>query len=118
VPTSPQDRLDDWLRDARKRVETAALSPSAEEIGRVERAADGIALVSGLPRVRLDELVRFERGQVGIAIALDRDAVGCVLLDGAEGIEAGDSVRGFRWGRPCSAALSIRSAARSTMRAR
>jgi F-type H+-transporting ATPase subunit alpha len=65
-----------------------------EQIGRVERVADGIALVSGLPGVRLDELVRFERGQVGLALTLDRDAVGCVLLDEAEGIEAGDRVRG------------------------
>jgi F-type H+-transporting ATPase subunit alpha len=94
VATSAQNRLDDWLRDARKRVETATLSPSAEEIGRVERVADGIALVSGLPHVRLDELVRFERGQVGFALTLDRDAVGCVLLDEADGMEAGDRVRG------------------------
>jgi len=91
---SAQTNLDDWLKSARKRVETATLSPSVEEIGRVERLADGIALVSGLPGVRLDELVRFERGQVGFALTLDRDAVGCVLLDEAEGIEAGDRVRG------------------------
>jgi F-type H+-transporting ATPase subunit alpha len=70
------------------------LSPTAEQVGRVERVADGIALVSGLPGLRLDELVRFERGQVGFALTLDRDAVGCVLLDDAEEIEAGDRVRG------------------------
>jgi F-type H+-transporting ATPase subunit alpha len=91
---SPQNSLDDWLRRAKKRIETTTLSPSAEQIGRVERVADGIALVSGLPGLRLDELVRFERGQVGFALTLDRDAVGCVLLDEAEGIEAGDRVRG------------------------
>src|SRR6516162_7670721 len=90
----PQTNLDDWLKSARKRVQTATLSPSVEEIGRVERVADGIALVSGLPGVRVDELVRFEDGQVGFALTLDRDAVGCVLLDDAEGIEAGDRVRG------------------------
>jgi F-type H+/Na+-transporting ATPase subunit alpha len=94
VSTSSQNRLEDWLSAARSRVETTTLSPSAELIGRVERVADGIALVSGLPHVRLDELVRFERGQVGFALTLDRDAVGCVLLDEAEGIEAGDRVRG------------------------
>jgi F-type H+-transporting ATPase subunit alpha len=94
VPMSPQNSLDDWLATARKRVEAATLSPTTEQIGRVERVADGIAMVSGLPDVRLDELVRFERGQVGFALTLDRDAVGCVLLDEAEGIEAGDRVRG------------------------
>src|SRR5437899_486975 len=91
---SPQNSLDDWLTTARKRVETATLSPSTEQIGRVERIADGIAMVSGLPGVRLDELVRFERGQVGFALTLDRDTVGCVLFDETEGIEAGDRVRG------------------------
>src|SRR6516165_8240871 len=91
---SPQSSLDDWLRTARQRVETATLPPSVEQVGRVERVADGIALVSGLPGVRLDELIRFERGQVGFALTLERDAVGCVLLDEAEGIEAGDRVRG------------------------
>src|SRR6516162_4227723 len=90
----PQTSLDDWLKSARKRVETATLSPSVEQVGRVERVADGIALVSGLPGIRLDELVRFEGGQAGFALTLDRDAVGCVLLDDAEGIEAGARVRG------------------------
>jgi F-type H+-transporting ATPase subunit alpha len=94
VPTHPQESLGDWLTDARRRVAAAPLSPSTEQIGRVERVADGIALVSGLPGVRLDELVRFERGQAGFVLTLDRDAAGCVLLDDAVGIEAGDRVRG------------------------
>jgi F-type H+-transporting ATPase subunit alpha len=94
VPTSLQNSLGDWLTDARKRIETAVLSPSSEQVGRIERIADGIVLVSGLPGVRLDELVRFERGQTAFVLTLDRDAVGCVLLDEAEGMEAGDRVSG------------------------
>jgi F-type H+/Na+-transporting ATPase subunit alpha len=86
--------LGDWLSDAKRRVETTALTPSTEQVGRVERVADGIAMVSGLPDVRLDELLRFEHGEVGFVLTLDRDAVGCVLLDEAVGIEAGDRVRG------------------------
>ncbi len=94
MSTSPQDSLDDWLTSARKKVETARLSPLAEQIGRVESVADGIALVSGLPGLRLDELLRFESGQVGFVLTLDRDALGCVLLDEPEGIDAGDRVHG------------------------
>jgi F-type H+/Na+-transporting ATPase subunit alpha len=86
--------LGNWLSDAKKRVETTTLTPSTEQVGRVERVADGIAMVSGLPGVRLDELLRFERGEVGFVLTLDRDAVGCVLLDEAGGIEAGHRVRG------------------------
>jgi F-type H+-transporting ATPase subunit alpha len=41
--------LGSWLSDAKKRIETTALTPSTEQVGRVERVADGIATVSGLP---------------------------------------------------------------------
>jgi F-type H+/Na+-transporting ATPase subunit alpha len=94
MPESGSASLSDWLSDARKRVEAATLAASTEQVGRVERIADGIARVSGLPGARLDELVRFERGQTGFVMTLDRDAVGCVLLDEAEGMEAGDQVHG------------------------
>jgi len=86
--------LDRWLREARARVDAATLAPTAEQVGCVESVADGIALVSGLADVRLDELVRFDHGQVGYAAMLDRDLLGCVLLDDAQGLEAGHRVRG------------------------
>jgi len=86
--------LDHWLREAKARVDAVMLAPTTEQIGCVESVADGIALVSGLPDVRLDELVRFERGQVGYAATLDRDLLGCVLLDDAQELEAGHRVRG------------------------
>lgn len=86
--------LDDWLKSAKEKVAGMTLAPSVEQIGRVESVADSIALVSGLRNVRLDELVRFDRGQAGFALTLEREVTGCVLLDDAEGIEAGDQVRG------------------------
>ncbi|MEJ2375882.1 MAG: F0F1 ATP synthase subunit alpha [Pseudolabrys sp.] len=89
-----QAKLDAWLKDARKRVSAARLEPRADEVGRVETIADGIAIVSGLRDVRADELVRFERGQAGFALTLDRDTLGCVLLDDIETVEAGHQVRG------------------------
>ena len=92
---SVRTALDAWLAEARKRVEAVSLASIAEQVGRVDTVADEIALVSGLADVRLNELVRFERGQVGFAITLDRDHLGCVLLDETEGIEAGDLVRGM-----------------------
>jgi F-type H+/Na+-transporting ATPase subunit alpha len=93
VANSPSG-LDRWLHAAKERVQATMLAPVSEQIGRVQSIADGIALVSGLRDVRLDELVRFQNGQVGFAITLDRDALGCVVLDETEGIEAGDIVRG------------------------
>ena len=92
--TNTHPDLDSWLSGAKERVRATPLAPVAEQVGRVEAVADGIALVSGLPDVRLDELVRFEHGQVGFALTLDRAVLGCVLLDETEGIEAGDRVSG------------------------
>jgi F-type H+-transporting ATPase subunit alpha len=86
--------LDVWLKDARQRVSAARLAPRAEEVGRVETIADGIAIVSGLRDVRADELVRFENGQAGFVLTLDRDSLGCVLLDDIETVEAGHRVEG------------------------
>ncbi|OYY91827.1 MAG: F0F1 ATP synthase subunit alpha [Sphingomonas sp. 28-66-16] len=85
---------DTWLEEARRKLDGTAPTAHAEQIGRVEEVGDGIALVSGLPGVRLDELLRFERGQYGFAQMLDEDRIGCVLLDDVDGVEAGDSVRG------------------------
>jgi len=83
-----------WLDRARATLGAAELGARAEQIGRVEEVGDGIALVSGLPNVGLDELLRFGKGQFGFAQALDRDRVGCVLLDDVDGVEAGHTVRG------------------------
>ncbi|MDR3529150.1 MAG: F0F1 ATP synthase subunit alpha [Rhodopila sp.] len=83
-----------WLERAAKRVAHAPIGPAIEEFGRVRTIGDGIAMISGLPSARLDEVLRFERGQLGFVQTLDRDLVGCVVLDDAEMIEAGDRVRG------------------------
>ena len=87
-------QAESWLGAARQKLDAAALGPKAEEIGRVEEVGDGIALVSGLPDARLAELLRFEKGQFGFVQSLERDRIGCVLLDDVDGVEAGDNVRG------------------------
>jgi F-type H+/Na+-transporting ATPase subunit alpha len=92
MTASPQ--ADAWLMRAQTKLGTATLGPQAEQIGRVEEIGDGIALVSGLPDVRLDELLRFDKGQYGFAQVLEQDRIGCVLLDDADSVEAGDTVRG------------------------
>ena len=87
--------VDAWLRTATDKVRASTLAPSLAQFGRVLSVSDGIARVSGLPDVRLDEILRFARGQMGFAMTLDRDAIGCVLFDDAEGVEAGDKVYGM-----------------------
>jgi len=85
---------DDWLAQAEARVAEASIGARVREIGRVESIGDGVAMISGLADARLDELLHFEGGQAGFVQTLDRDRIGCVLLDEADGVEAGQSVTG------------------------
>lgn len=84
----------DWLDTARSAVAHAPMGPRAEHRGRVEEIGDGVAMISGLRDVRLDEVLRFAGGQVGFARVLDADLISCVMLDAATGVEAGDAVFG------------------------
>lgn len=63
------------------------------ETGRVTYVGQGIARVSGLPGVQLDELVQFSGGVSGMAFNLDEDEVGCILLGKGSAILAGSEVR-------------------------
>jgi F-type H+-transporting ATPase subunit alpha len=66
---------------------------SAQSVGTVRQVGDGVATVSGLSGAMVDELVLFPDGTYGLALDLDQDYVGCVLLGTDEDIHAGDIVR-------------------------
>ena len=72
MTNDPDILADDWLKRASAKVSATTLGPHSEQIGRVEEVGDGIALVSGLPTVQLDELLRFDKGQFGFAQVLER----------------------------------------------
>ena len=64
-----------------------------EEIGTVLQVGDGIARVYGLGNVRYGELVEFENGVRAIALNLEEDNVGVVLMGETGKIEEGAKVR-------------------------
>ncbi len=71
-----------------------------EEIGTVLQIGDGIARVFGLNSVQAGELVEFENGLKGIALNLEEDNVGLVLLGPIDNIKEGATVK--RTGRIAS----------------
>lgn len=85
---------DEWLTQAESRAAQATIGPKVRQVGRVESIGDGVAMISGLADARLDELLHFENGQAGFVQTLDRDLIGCVLLDDAEAVGAGHGVTG------------------------
>lgn len=67
-------------------------SANLEEVGTVLQVGDGIALVYGLNGVRQGELVEFENGVRAIALNLEEDNVGVVLMGESAGIKEGSKV--------------------------
>jgi F-type H+-transporting ATPase subunit alpha len=80
----------------KKNLEGYTPSLESTQVGRVLEVGDGIARVSGLPDVGVNELLEFEGGTVGLALNLDEDSIGAVILGDAEsaaGVEEGTPVR-------------------------
>lgn len=65
---------------------------SREEVGIVTDTSDGIAHVSGLPGAMANELLQFEGGVLGVALNLDEDEIGAVILGDYESLEEGQQV--------------------------
>ncbi|WP_118976890.1 F0F1 ATP synthase subunit alpha [Taibaiella koreensis] len=68
-------------------------SADLEEVGTVLQVGDGIARVYGLGGVRQGELVEFEDGTKAIALNLEEDNVGVVLMGESDSIKEGSKVR-------------------------
>jgi F-type H+-transporting ATPase subunit alpha len=65
---------------------------TAKEVGHVIDAGDGIAHVDGLPGVMANELIKFADGTLGLALNLDEDSIGVVVLGEFSGVQAGQEV--------------------------
>jgi F-type H+-transporting ATPase subunit alpha len=68
-------------------------STSLEEVGTVLQIGDGIARIYGLNNVGSGELVEFDNGVKAIALNLEEDNVGVVLMGDGKGIREGDKVK-------------------------
>ncbi|GAA1481881.1 F0F1 ATP synthase subunit alpha [Gordonia sinesedis] len=64
-----------------------------DEVGTITDTADGIAHVSGLPGAMANELLEFPGGVLGVALNLDEDEIGAVILGDYESLEEGQQVR-------------------------
>lgn len=64
------------------------------DVGAVIEVGDGIARIHGLSGVGANELLEFEGGITGMALNLEEDGVGAVILGEAGGVKEGSEVRG------------------------
>ncbi len=77
----------------RRHVQEFSPSLEREEVGRVKEVGDGIARVSGLPRAMANEMLEFPGGIVGLAMNLEEEEIGCVVLGDVAHIQEGDPVK-------------------------
>ncbi len=65
----------------------------AETVGYVTAVGDGVARVAGLPNAMASEMLEFPGGLLGIALNLDEDSIGAVIMGEASHIQEGDPVK-------------------------
>ncbi len=71
----------DEIADAlRRHVEEYTPEVGTEQVGRIVEVGDGIARVTGLPGCAVNEILEFEDGTVGLALNLDEETIGAVIL--------------------------------------
>jgi F-type H+-transporting ATPase subunit alpha len=72
----------------------AKLSTKAvkKNTGNIRTVADGVAKIEGLSEVMYNEMVQFPGGAIGIALNLEEDEVGCVVLGDISKLKEGDEV--------------------------
>ena len=88
-----QIRADEITRVLREEIENYERAVNVSETGSVISVGDGIARIHGLEKVMAGELIEFPHGVSGIALNLEEDQVGAVLLGDYTEIKEGDEVR-------------------------
>ncbi|MBM3728102.1 MAG: F0F1 ATP synthase subunit alpha [Acidobacteria bacterium] len=88
-----QIRADEITQVLRQEIENFEKAVSVSETGTVISVGDGIARIYGLEHVMAGELIEFPNGISGIALNLEEDQVGAVLLGDFQKLQEGDEVR-------------------------
>jgi F-type H+/Na+-transporting ATPase subunit alpha len=86
-------RADEISKIIRRQIENFDTGVTVAEVGTVTKVGDGIAEIHGLEKVMAGELLEFEKGASGLALNLEEDKVGAVLLGEFQAIMEGDIVK-------------------------
>ena len=105
-----QIKADEITKLIREQIENYETKISVDETGTVITLGDGIARVYGLDKVMAGELLAFPHGVAGIAMNLEEDQVGVVLLGEYTEIKEGDEVKRTGRERPARATIASSTA--------
>ncbi|MBX7232828.1 MAG: F0F1 ATP synthase subunit alpha [Caldilineales bacterium] len=85
--------LDDFTRQLKEQIQHFQAPRRTVDVGTVAEVGDGIARIQGLRNCMASELVEFNDGTLGIALNLDQETVGAIIMGEYSGIQEGDLVR-------------------------
>ena len=128
-----QIKADEITKLIREQIDNYESKIAVDEVGTVMSIGDGIARVYGLDKVMSGELLEFPHNVAGIAMNLEEDQVGVVLMGEYTEVEEGDEVkrtgrimsvpvgeamvgRVVEFARPCPSTTRVRSIPISTFR--
>lgn len=77
----------------REQVEAFKAEAHEERVGTVLSVSDGVARLSGLTNVMAQEMIEFGSGTYGIALNLEEEIVGAILLGDTQAVKAGDTAK-------------------------
>src|ERR687883_230331 len=86
-------KADEITKLIREQIENYESRIAVDEVGTVMSLGDGIARLHGLDKVMAGELLEFPHGVAGLAMNLEEDQVGAVLLGEYTEIKEGDPVK-------------------------
>ncbi len=81
------------VENLRKQIEKWKDESKAIKVGYVVEVFDGIAKISGLSDIKASEMVSFSNGELGVALNLEEDSVGVIILGDFSKIREGDEVK-------------------------
>src|SRR3954447_5923547 len=88
-----QIKADEITKLIRDQIENYESRIAVDEVGTVMSLGDGIARIHGLDKVMAGELIEFPHGVAGLAMNLEEDQVGAVLMGEYTEIREGDTVK-------------------------
>jgi len=83
----------DGISALREQIDSFKFSLQPVSIGTVTEISDGIARISGLKDLMVGEMIEFEDDTLGMALNLEAESVGAIVLGDYEGIQEGSTVR-------------------------
>ncbi len=81
------------IEELRKQIEKFKSDSSVESVGTVLSVADGVVRLSGLSGAKAMELLEFTGGVMGVALNVEEESIGAIVLGSAEKIDEGDTVK-------------------------